>query len=80
MRFRLLAGVPEAEAQRLLAVAQKRSPEAYLMVPLGGEGGLRLVRSRDGAEKRAVSSRSHDAAAHERAQGGPPSAIGAVWK
>jgi len=31
-----------AEYQRLLMVAQKRSPEAYLMVLLGGDAGLRL--------------------------------------
>jgi integrase len=30
------------EYERLLTVAQKRSPEAYLMVLLGGEAGLRL--------------------------------------
>ena len=30
------------EYERLLAVAEKRSPEAYLMVLLGGEAGLRL--------------------------------------
>src|SRR5207244_6963272 len=30
------------EYERLLAVAQKRSPDAYLMVLLGGEAGLRL--------------------------------------
>ena len=31
-----------AEYERLLAVAQKRSLEAYLMVLLGGDAGLRL--------------------------------------
>ena len=30
------------EYERLLTVAEKRSPEAYLMVLLGGEAGLRL--------------------------------------
>ena len=30
------------EYERLLTVAQKRSPEAYLMVLLGGDAGLRL--------------------------------------
>jgi integrase len=30
------------EYERLLAVAQKRSPQAYLMVLLGGDAGLRL--------------------------------------
>ena len=69
------------ECERLLTVASKRSPEAYLMVLLGGEAGLatreivalewgdvdlqarrlivaavRLVRLRDGAQRRAVAS------------------------
>ena len=33
------------EYERLLTVAEKRSPEAYLMVLLGGEAGLRLFNS-----------------------------------
>ena len=42
IRRRRWAFTTSEEYERLLAVAQKRSPDAYLMVLLGGEAGLRL--------------------------------------